>query len=112
MISYRDYVCFRPSREKIETRKSSNVEACRAVDQSGDAKLISKLRAKHCNKIMETETVSKSHHDKLFVGPGTSCTQSASAILQKSTLQQFHFIIESGNMFERTVEVRNIGTNT
>lgn len=113
MISCRDYVCFRPSRDKIETRKSSDMEACRAVDQSGDAKLISKLRAKNCKKFMEIEmeTLSKSN-DKLFVVPETSCTQSAPAIVQNSTFQQYHFVLESGNVLEKNVELKNMVANT
>ena len=112
MISCRDYVCFRPSKDKIETRKSSDMEACRAVDQSGDAKLISKLLAKNCNKLeMEMGTLSKPN-DALLVGPKTASTQSAPAIVQKSTFQQYHFILESGNVFERNVELKDMATNT
>ncbi|XP_033208640.1 uncharacterized protein LOC117167660 isoform X2 [Belonocnema kinseyi] len=101
-----------PSRDKIETRKSSDMEACRAVDQSGDAKLISKLRAKNCNTFMkmEMDTLSKSNN-KLFVVPETSCTQSSPA-LPTSTIQQYHFVLESGNVFEKNVELKNMATNT
>lgn len=113
MISYRDYVCFRPSREKIETRRYSNMETCRVVDQSGDANLVSKLDEKHCNQVLEMEKeFSKSNRDQLFIGPETAGTQSAPAIVQTSTFEQYHFILTDGLIFERNLNVRDMATTT